>query len=391
MPKETIPPSQNWFARHPAMTLSAVLVVLVVFLTILTEKILAWRQPEFHDGIQRYIRLREYRPYFFQYILPPAAELALADNLEVRPYLLRIDGDGFIIPSRIHPEPELSLVFLGGSSTACGYMGETERFPYLVGRLVEERTGKKVNSYNSGVGGNNSWHSLNILMNKVIPLKPDIVLLCHNINDLTILLLEGTYWSDNPSRSQIVTVMPSLGGSFREIRDLLLPNLTREVNQLSKTLKQKFRRQKNRQPDEFARVRGQQIHYDEARLRAAFRRNLELFLSVCRLHQLQPVLLTQAHRLKETPEPIIKASLRDLEERQGLPYTEYRRLFLAFNEEIRAVGRENGVLVIDLAAAIPPEKEYLYDIVHFTGQGSRQAAALISNALLGQIVAQPSP
>ena len=391
MPKESLPPSQNWFARHPKTTLLAVLAVLVVVLTMLTEKILAWRQPELNAGIQRFIRLREYRPHFSQYILPPAAELAMADNLEVRPYLLRIDGDGFIIPSRRHPKPDLSLVFLGGSSTACGYMGEAERFPYLVGRLLEEKTGKKVNSYNSGVGGNNSWHSLNILFNKIIPLKPDVVLLCHNINDLTILLLEGTYWSDNPSRSQIVTVIPSIGGSVKEIRDLLIPNLTREVTHLSRSLKQAFRREKSKEKDEFARVRCQKIRYDADQLRAAFRRNLELFISTCRLHRLQPVLLTQAHRLKETPDPVIQASLRDLEERQGLAYTEYRRLFLAFNEEIRAAGQANSVLVIDLAAAIPPAKEYLYDVVHFTAQGSRQAAELISNALLGQPAAGPAP
>ncbi len=376
-----MPPTQNWFERHPKTTLFTVLAVLLVLLTLATEGILAWRQPEFHPGIQRFIRLREYRPYFSQYIVPPAAELALADNLEARPYLLRIDGNGFIIPSRIHPEPELSLVFLGGSSTACGYMGEEERFPYLVGRLLEQQSGKKVNSYNSGVGGNNSLHSLNILLNKIIPLQPEMVLLCHNINDLTILLLEGTYWSDNPSRSQIVSLQPSIGGSLRDLRDLLIPNLTRTVAELRQRVKKQLRREKGAPADEFARVRGRQIHYEETSLREAFRRNLLLFIRICRLHRLEPVLLTQAHRLKEHPDPVIKASLRDLEERQGLPYAEYRRLFLAFNDDIRWVGQEHGVQVIDLAAAIPLEKEYLYDIVHFTAQGSRRAAELIAQAL----------
>lgn len=386
-----MPPSQNWFERHPKTTLLTVLMVLVVLLTLLAEKILAWRQPEFHAGIQRYIRLREYRPFFSQYLLPPAGELALADNLAAKPYLLRIDGDGFIIPSRMHAQPEVSLVFLGGSSTACGFMGEEERFPYLAGRLLEEQTGKKINSYNSGVGGNNSLHSLNILLNKIIPLQPDIVLMCHNINDLTMLLLEGTYWSDNPSRSQIVTVLPTIGGSFKEIRDLLIPNLTREVTQLSRNLKQTFRRPKPQQTDEFARVRGQKIRFDAGQLRAAFRRNLQLFIRICRLQQMQPVLMTQAHRLTDDPDPVIKDSLRDLEVRQGLPYHEYRRLFLAFNEEIRTVAQENGVLVIDLAAAIPPTKDYLYDIVHFTATGSRRAAEVISAALAASLTAQPAP
>ncbi len=287
------------------------------------------------------------------------------------------------MPSQVHAHPDLSLVFLGGSSTACGYMGEEERFPYLVGRILELDTGKAINSYNSGVGGNNSLHSLNILFNKVIPLKPEVALLCHNINDLTTLLLEGTYWSANPSRSGIVAVKPSISGSLKEIRDLLIPNLSQEVSQLSRELKQKFRRSKKRAPseDEFARVRDRKIQFDEARLLQSFRHNLQLFIDLCRLHQIRPILLTQANRLKETPDPVIKASLQDLERRQGLPYQEYKKLFDAFNEEIRAVGGNNNILVIDLAAQIPPEKEYLYDIVHFTARGSQRAAEIIAAAI----------
>ena len=273
-------------------------------------------------------------------------------------------------------------VFLGGSSTACGYMGEEERFPYLVGRILEDNTGKKINSYNSGVGGNNSLHSLNILLNKVIPLKPEVVLLCHNINDLTTLLLEGTYWSANPSRSGLVTVKPSISGSLKEIRDLLIPNLSQEVSQLSQNLSKNFvDLRNNSREDEFAQVRDRKIQFDEAQLLQSFRNNLQLFIDLCRLHQIRPILLTQANRLKEIPDPVIKASLQDLERRQGLPYQEYKKLFDAFNEEIRAVGRKNGILVIDLAALIPPEKEYLYDIVHFTAQGSQRAAQRIAAAV----------
>ena len=191
----------SWFERHPKKTLGALMILAIILLTFGAEKILAYRNRDNNPGIQRYIRLREYKPYLSQNLIPPEAELTIADNLERKPYRFRIDGNGFIIPSQIHNKPDLSLVFLGGSSTACGYMEENQRFPYVTGRLLESTTGKKINSYNGGVGGNNSLHSLNILLNKVIPLKPEVVFLCHNINDLTTLLLEKTYWSANPSRS----------------------------------------------------------------------------------------------------------------------------------------------------------------------------------------------
>ncbi len=117
-------------------------------------------------------------------------------------------------------------------------------------------------------------------------------------------------------------------------------------------------------------------------LRQSFRSNLQLFIDLCRLHQIRPVLLTQANRLKNNPDPIIKTSLQDLEKRQGLPYQEYKKLFDGFNDEIRETGRKNNILVIDLAAQIPPEKEYLYDIVHFTTLGSQRAAEIIAAALI---------
>ena len=56
-------------------------------------------------------------------------------------------------------------------------------------------------------------------------------------------------------------------------------------------------------------------------------------------------------------------------------------LFDAFNDAIRKKGRENQVLVIDLARDVPQEKEYLYDIVHFNDGGSIKVAELVSAAL----------
>ena len=54
-----------------------------------------------------------------------------------KPYVLRVDRQGFIMPSKIHDHPDLTIAFLGGSTTECIYVDEDNRFPYLVGRLLE--------------------------------------------------------------------------------------------------------------------------------------------------------------------------------------------------------------------------------------------------------------
>ena len=102
-------------------------------------------------------------------------------------------------------KPDLTLVFLGASTTACIYVEEESRFPYLVGKLLAQKTGKKITSINSGVGGNNSLHSLDILLNKIIPVRsPTSWCMMHNINDLVALIYDRTYWSKNPTRQPIV-------------------------------------------------------------------------------------------------------------------------------------------------------------------------------------------
>jgi len=129
---------------------------------------------------------------------------------------------------------------LGGSTTECVYVDEDNRFPYLVGRLLERQTHLKVNSYNAGRSGNNTLHCINVLINKVVNLEPDIVVLMENINDLAILMYDKTYWNNNPSRSPLIekppnfkTVGQDLEQTFHLVRDLTFPNLSRELKQWS--------------------------------------------------------------------------------------------------------------------------------------------------------------
>ena len=165
--------------------------------------------------------------------------MRMSDGLAQKPYVVRVDRQGFIMPSKVHDHPDLTIAFLGGSTTECIYVDEATRFPYLAGRLHGKQTGLKVNSYNAGRSGNNTLHCLNILLNKVVNLKPDIVVLMENINDLAILIYEKTYWNTNPSRSPIQERLPTfktvghdLRQTFYLVRDLTIPNLSRELKKI---------------------------------------------------------------------------------------------------------------------------------------------------------------
>ena len=48
----------------------------------------------------------------------------MSDSLAQKPYVLRVDRQGFIMPSKIHDHPDLTIAFLGGSTTECIYVDE---------------------------------------------------------------------------------------------------------------------------------------------------------------------------------------------------------------------------------------------------------------------------
>jgi hypothetical protein len=49
-----------------------------------------------------------------------------------------------------------------------------------------------------------------------------------------------------------------------------------------------------------------------------------------------------------------------------------------YNGVTRAVGRERGVLVIDLAREMPKNSAYYYDLMHYTNAGAARMADIIS-------------
>jgi hypothetical protein len=61
-----------------------------------------------------------------------------------------------------------------------------------------------------------------------------------------------------------------------------------------------------------------------------------------------------------------------------------------YNEVTREVGRERGVLVIDLARQMPKNSLYFYDLMHYTNAGAAKMAEIIA-AQLTPFLAQKFP
>ena len=378
--------SSHWFERHPKKTMLGVIVILILAATYGAEKLLASINHT-HNLVlfteRRYINLREILPLIDTVDVPPDKAVRESDDLVQKPYRVRTDARGFMLPYNRYEKPDLTVIFLGGSTVACIYVEEENRFPYLAGNLLEQKTGKKITSINSGVGGNNSLHSLDILLNKIIPVRPDVVVMMHNINDLVALIYDQTYWSKNPTRAAIVNFsfyknLTGLKALSTLARDIYIPNL----HAATRILSHKIFGNKLKDPDdEFASIRGKKLTVDQAHILDEFKMNLNTFINICRARRITPVLMTQFNRYKANPDPKVLKAMQGFESDSKIPVGEFMELYASFNAAIREVGKQNGVLVIDLAALIPQDKQYLYDVVHLNTRGSQLAAQLISERL----------
>ncbi len=378
--------TRTWFERNPKKSIALFLFVFLLAVTYGAEKLLAYINQTRHLVVftdRRYINLREILPGVDTVDVPPDRAIRTSDNLVQKPYRIRTDANGFMLPFNHYEKPDLTLVFLGGSTVACIYVDEDQRYPYLAGQLLEEKTGKKITSINSGVGGNNSLHSIDILLNKIIPLKPDVVVIMHNINDLVTLIYDKTYWGKNPTRKPIVNFyfyksFTGLKALSTMARDMYIPNLHAATRILSKKI---FGKKVKDPDDEFAYMRGKKLTIDEAAIINEFKMNLQTFINICRARKITPVLMTQFNRYKPNPDLKILAAMQGFESDSGISVGEYMALYAKFNEAIREVGKQNGVQVIDLANLIPQDKKYIYDVVHLNTKGSQLAAQVISDQL----------
>jgi len=338
-----------------------------------------------HEG--RFIRLRELPPNQDLVMRPSASALEKADNLDDRQVRVRTDAGGFLLPVSGGIKPEVKIVFLGGSTTECYWVQETQRFVHRVGVQLSEQSRQPVATYNAGVSGNHSMHSINSLINKMLPLHPDYAVLMHAINDLVVLLYTGTYWNDHPSRSLVGSLQTAHAGQPEGPSFIVFPRAARWLRQVlsQPSLGPRLR-------FEWSGYQGKKISVDERAVIGSFRRSIRLFVAVCNSQGVQPVLMTQASRLSENPDDFTRAIIGGRWEQNGVSYEQFQGIYAELNEVVREVGRDTETEVIDLARIVPVELEYFYDPVHLNEHGCELAADAITKQLLPLIrQAQGSP
>ncbi len=379
----------SWVSENHKKTGLIIIIVITMPLLFIVDRLINYIKPldtKNSHTVIRAITLAENHPNLNKSIVADDYYLSMTDNLIGQNYRFRTDSNGFILPHNNYKSPDHKIIFIGGSTTECMYVEENNRFPYLVGQLIEEKTNKLINSYNSGVSGNNTIHSIDIFLNKIIPLKPDYIVIMHAINDYAALAYDHTYWPIGTPRSEIITIndyfprrpKETLWWHLKGVIHVLFPSIYIRLHEIKENILNPSQQAKHW--DEWADYRHKIKDRDFDFMQKEFRWALQLFVNASVTHNIIPVLMTQPNRFKDNPDEFILKSLNPLLS-GGITYETFKKEYDTFNEITRDVAKDNEIPLIDLAKLVPQEKTYMYDVVHYNDEGSIFVANIISENL----------
>jgi lysophospholipase L1-like esterase len=173
----------------------------------------------------------------------------------------------------------------------------------------------------------------------------------HNINDLSTLFFDGSYWNNNPTISTISCANKNIDRNLKN-------DQWKYSTWYNKLLANKI---------------------EQDKIIKLFEENLKIFIAISRSKNITPVLMTQANRIENDPNFKTKRNNKELDQL-------YQNLYIKFNNSIRKIALEQNILLIDLAKQIPGDKKYIYDVVHFNKEGSVLAGKLIANQLAPLVI-----
>lgn len=90
-----------------------------------------------------------------------------------------------------------SVIVLGDSVVECMYLDPDDRFCAKLETILRGEHGLDVAVRNGGYSGATTLHMLNVFLNKVIPLKPELVILMTGMIDADVVSLPASFWSQD--------------------------------------------------------------------------------------------------------------------------------------------------------------------------------------------------
>ena len=221
--------------------------------------------------------------------------------------------------------------------------------------MIENYYKIKINSFNAARSKNNSIHSLNLLINKILAEKPDFVFINHSVNDQHIFNLGSRYYWNSDNDRQIIIYPNKDFTYFQKIKvkiknyfpGLYFKYLVIKNNYSNKNVKEIKsnwdKLGKNSDLEEYVNIN-------------------KIFISLAEIYDFKLVFLTQPSNFK------INTDRYNLQKQ----YVEKLYKFLKN-------GKSNNYYLIDLYSEMSNKEQYFYDTVHLNIKGNIKVSENISN------------
>lgn len=281
--------------------------------------------------------------------------------------LSRFDARGFRTdrPIGAKPSGELRVVTLGGSTTEDLWNASGRHWPWHLEQRLDSAGIGPVRVLNGGMSAYATPHTLIRLAFDLPDVQADIVLVMHNINDLTVAyyaIAEDTTVDGHYSVKYRQRRYTGIRGEDEVVRSRLVRLIA------------------SRLASENA---SSSIAHDSRRVAeglAIFERNLRSIVAVARAHGITPVLMTMPFSREESHYRSMQAgNLRPGAVGVGPlpPLPEFLADLERYNAATRAVGAATGAAVLDVANA-EWSAEHFVDSVHYSDTGSAYFAHVVS-------------
>jgi len=308
---------------------------------------------------ERYVKFRE-QPLNLNLEIYPNPNSLKKNNLENKKYIFRTDEEGFILPTQNNKSPDYEIFFLGGSTMENRYVDEGLRFPFLVGQNLNKKCQSKFKTYNLGRSKNNSIHSLNLLINKVLKFRPKYVVIMHNINDyIQFLYGDNFYWNDSDRQILSNNVNFNLRKYLKSKIYDYFPVTMIQIN----NLRERFISNNT--------IRNNIENYTElntSEYDTQYLKMIKTFHAFSEIYEFNLVYLVQPH------------DIRDLD------YSDHLINQNSFNDVLRSfvenIETDERPYLIDLDTKFTNKADLFYDDVHVNNNGSIEISNFITESLI---------
>lgn len=276
------------------------------------------------------------------------------------PELAYYNHQGFRTRDTIGPRSagEYRIIALGGSTTEDANTVSGSHWPFTLQQALAGYGRTDVRVLNAAMAAYATGHSLVQLEFDVLQYQPSLIVLMHNINDLTV-----NYYAARFGRTVDQAYHVKYGRkdytSVLSDDDVVISRLWHSVSVRVRDL-----------------VRGvphgaigDSIGIDDG-LRA-FERNLVSTVEVARAHGADVLLLTMPASRSRATYDSTRARARGGDPGYFPSFDRFIRDFEAYNAAVRRVGASVGACVVDMdALMLGHDEEYFVDVVHYSDSGS---------------------